>query len=329
MNVLKRLSVVLSGVALCWFAQANVAQAQQAKTINILVGFPPGGSTDMVARVLADKLRVELNEPVVVENKPGAGGRVASLALKNSAPDGHTYLIMPNASAILNHLLYPTDVLGYDLLRDMTPVAMLVSGPIGLAINTKVTGVDTAKGYIEWVRKSGQAGLYGTAGQGGQTHFTGLALGKAANIDMKVVPYRGNAPMLTDLLGGQIPAGVAVVADLLQHTQSGPVKLVGVFGDERSPLAPDVPTFKEQGINLETGDAWTGMWAPAQTPPAEIERMQTALKKVLAQPDTQSLLRGANLLTDYRPGSEVAKLIDKELAYWRPIIDESGFTPEK
>src|SRR5690606_36397810 len=135
MKLLKQLSLAVGAISLCLgAAHLTPVHAQPGNTINILVGFPPGGSTDMVARVLAEKLRTELNQTVVVENKPGAGGRVASLALKNSAADGHTYLIMPNASAVMNHLLYPTEVLGYDLLRDMTPVAMLVSGPIGLAI---------------------------------------------------------------------------------------------------------------------------------------------------------------------------------------------------
>ena len=319
------LKLLLTGIALCLGLQAH---AQNKPPIRLLVGFPPGGSTDMVARLLADRLRAQLDQTVVVENKPGAGGRVASLALKNSDADGLTYLIMPNASAVLNHLLYPTETLNYDLLTDMTPVAMVVSYPMGMAVSASL-GVNDARQYVEWVKKSGRPGLYGTAGQGGQTHFTGLQLGKAADIEMKVVPYRGNGPMLTDLLGGQIPAGIAVVGDFLQHVKDGKLRAIGVFGSKRSPLAPDVPTFKEQGFEVDTGDAWTGMWAPAGTPAAELQRMQAALKNVLAQADVRETLERSNMSADYRPAGELSGIVRRELDYWGPVIEESGFTPEK
>ena len=136
--------------------------------------------------------------------------------------------------------------------------------------------------------------------------------------------------MITDLLGGQMPAGIMTAGDILPHQRSGKVRIVAVFGAKRSALLPDVPTFKEQGIDIDTGDAWTGMWAPAKTPQAQIDRMQNALKQVLAQPEIRDMLTHKLALNpDFRPAEEMDKLQRKELAYWGPVIKDSGFTPEQ
>jgi tripartite-type tricarboxylate transporter receptor subunit TctC len=149
-------------------------------------------------------------------------------------------------------------------------------------------------------------------------------------VDLQVVPYRGNGPLVTDLLGGQVPAGVMTAGDILPHQKSGKVRVVAVFGAKRSPLLPDVPTFMEQGINVDTGDAWTGMWAPAKTPEAQLERMQKALKLALDLPEVRDMLSNkATLTPDFRPAEEMDKLQRKELAYWAPIIKATGFTPEQ
>lgn len=307
---------------------APLAQAQDKPPVKLIVGFAPGGSTDTVARVLADKLRGPLGQPVIVENKPGAGGRMAAEALKNSAPDGLTYMVAPNATGIFQHLLYPVSVLKYDLLTDLAPVAILTTHPLALAVNTK-TGVSNAREFVAWAKANPKDASFGSAGLGGHTHFTGLELGRAAGIELNVVPYRGNGPLTTDLLGGQVLSGIMTAGDIIQHQRSGQVKVIGVFGAKRSPLLPDVPTFIEQGINVDTGDAWTGMWAPAKTPKAELDRMQAALKQVLSQPDVRDLLTNkATLNPDFRPAAELDKTQRKELAYWGPIIKATGFKPE-
>jgi tripartite-type tricarboxylate transporter receptor subunit TctC len=297
--------------------------------VRILVGFAPGGSTDTVARVIADKLQGPLGRPVVVDNKPGAGGRLAAEALKNSAPDGATYMIAPNATPVFQALLYPVSVLKYDLLTDLAPVAMLVSYPLAMAVGAK-TGVTNAKEYVAWAKSNPNGGLFGSAGLGGHTHFTGLLFGKTAGVPMSVVPYKGNGPLASDLIGGQVPAGIMTAGDIVQHQKSGQVKVIGVFGSKRSPLMPDVPTFKEQGFDVDTGDAWTGMWAPAKTPKAELDRMQAAVKQVLAMPEVRDILiHKATLNPDFRPAAELDAIQRKELAYWGPVIKESGFKPEQ
>jgi len=324
MQLISNLKMAAAALALC----AGGTAVAQGGPISILVGFPPGGSTDLVARVMGEHIGPALNRSVVVENRPGAGGRVAAAALKNSKPDGSTYLVMPNASAVFNHLLYSKETLGYDVLTDMTPVAVFTSGPIGLAVNADL-GVDTVSEYVEWIRKNGGTGFFGSAGQGGQTHFSGLAFGKAAGVPMTVVPYRGNGPMVTDLIGGQVPAGVSVVVDLLPHIASGKLKLLAIFGDERSPLVPDVPTLREAGVDVVAGDAWTGMWARAGTPAAELQRMQAAVAQALAKPEVQETFRKASLVPGTLAGARMKAKLDSELEFWAPIIKESGFKPDQ
>lgn len=315
---------MLGAVAL----SASMTAAAQSNTISFLVGFPPGGSTDTIARVLADQVSKELNRTIVVENRPGAGGRVGATALINSKADGNTYLVMPNAVAIFNHLVYGPEKLGYDVVKDMEPVAVLTEGPIGLAVNANL-GVNNITEYVEWLRKSGQPGFFGSAGQGGQTHFSGLAFGNAAGVEMSVVPYRGNGPMLTDLIGGQVPAAVSVVGDLLPHVESGKVKLLAIFGEERSDLVPDVPTLKEAGVDVVAGAAWTGIWTKKGAPEAEVQKMEDAIRKVLQRPEVQEQFRRANLLTTDIPGDRMAGMLDQEMAFWKPVIERSGFTPEQ
>jgi tripartite-type tricarboxylate transporter receptor subunit TctC len=307
---------------------ASLTVHAQQDTIKLLVGFPPGGSTDTLARVLADKLGPVLKQSVIVENKPGAGGRIAAQVLKQSAPDGLTYMVAPNATPVFQSLLYPTSVLRFDVLQDFTPVGMVASYPLALAVSPQVPA-KTAAEYIQWLKAHPAKSTFGTAGAGGQTHFSGMQFGKAVGIDMHVVPYRGNGPLVSDLLGGQVPAGVLTAGDILPHQKAGRVKVLGVFGAKRSPLLPDVPTFVEQGINVETGDAWTGVWAPAKTPKAQLERMQRALKEVMALPEVKEQLQKLTFTPDFRPAEEMDALERKELAYWAPIIKASGFTPEQ
>jgi tripartite-type tricarboxylate transporter receptor subunit TctC len=215
------------------------------------------------------------------------------------------------------------------MLTDFAPVAMLVSYPLAMAVGTK-TGVNNPKEYVAWIKANPKQALFGSAGLGGHTHFTGLELGKAAGVPLTVVPYKGNGPLATDLIGGQVPAGIMTAGDIVQHQKSGQVKVIGVFGDKRSPLLPDVPTFIEQGIKIDAGDAWTAMWAPAKTPKADLDRMQAALKQVLAMPDVRDILvNKATLNPDFRPAAELDAIQRKELAHWGPIIKASGFTPDK
>jgi len=219
--------------------------------------------------------------------------------------------------------------LKYAMLKDFAPVAVVVSYPLALAVGQD-TGVKTAKDFVAWAKSHPQQASFGTAGAGGQTHFSGLQLGKAIGVKLQAIPYRGNGPLITDLLGGQVAAGVMTAGDILPHQSSGKARVVAVFGAQRSALLPDVPTFKEQGIDIDTGDGWTGMWAPAKTPQAQVDRMQNALRHVLGLPEVRDILANkATLNPDFQPADEMDKLLRKELAYWGPVIKASGFTPDQ
>jgi tripartite-type tricarboxylate transporter receptor subunit TctC len=324
MRIIRALKAVLPGLAL----GLSVAAHAQGEAIKLLVGFPPGGSTDTIARVLADKLAATLKHPVVVENKPGAGGRIAAQALKASAPDGLTYMVAPNATPVFQQLLYPTSVLRYDMLEDFVPVGVVATYPLALAVGAQ-TPVKNAPEYVQWLKANPKSASFGTAGAGGQTHFSGVQFGKAAGVDMQVVPYRGNGPLVTDLVGGQVPAGVMTASDVLPYQKAGKVRVLGVFGAKRSPLLPDVPTLLEQGIQVDTGDAWTGIWAPAKTPKPQLERMQRALEFAMGLPEVREQFQRLSLTPEFLSANQMDALQRKDLAYWGPIIKASGFKPEQ
>lgn len=297
--------------------------------IRIIVGFPPGGAADTVARLLADKLAPVLKQAVIVDSRPGVGGRLAAQAVKAAAPDGLTYMVAPNATFVFQHLTYPVSVLGYDMTRDFTAVARLNSYPLALVVNA-TTGANNVKDYLAWRRTSAGQPTFGTAGLGGDSHFNGLLLGQLAKVEMTVVPYRGNGPLLTDLLGGQIMAANLAAGDALQHRKSGKLNYVGVYTRRRSPLLPDVPTMAEQGYDTGADGGWMGMWGPAGLPPDKLARMQRALQFVLGLPEVKDLMATRYLQSaDYRPGSEVNQTLAAELAHWGPVIKASGFTPQQ
>ena len=303
------------------------AMAQDKPPIKLLVGFPPGGASDSLARLMAEKLRDQLKQNVIVENRPGVGGRIAAQAVKASSPTAQTYMIAPNATFVFQHLTYPVSVLGYDMNTDFTSVARLTSYPMAMVVNSSL-GVKNAKEYVNWLKANPSKNTFGTAGQGGDTHFNGLQFGKLAGIPMQVVPYRGNGPLVVDMLGAQILTGNMLAGDALQHVKSGKLNYIGVFAPQRSSLLPDVPTMTEQGFNTGGDDGWMGVWGPAKLPAAELERMQTAIKNVLASPEVKEILLSKFLqVSDYRSGADVDKTLQAELVHWGPIIKASGFTP--
>ena len=318
------LGAALLGMGLGIGAQAH---ADDKPIIKILVGFPPGGASDNLARLMADKLRDQLKQQVIVENRPGVGGRLAAQAIKAAPPNGQMYMVAPNATFVFQHLTYPVSTLGYDMNTDFTSVARLTSYPMAMVVNSSI-GVKNAKEYAAWIKANPEKANYGTAGQGGDTHFNGLQFAKIAGTPMQVVPYRGNAPLITDLLGGQILTGNMVAGEAIQHVKAGKLNYVGIYAKERSPLLPDVPTMAEQGFDTGGNNGWMGVWGPAKLPKAELERMQNAIQAVLATPEMKEFLLTKFLqVSDFKPGAEVDKDLQAELAQWGPVIKASGFKP--
>lgn len=325
----RRRTLLALGAGLALSLGAPLAQAQESSkaVIRILVGLPAGGGTDAIARYFAEQLRSELGQPVIVDNRPGVGGRLAADALAKAAPDGLTYMIAPNATPTFQTLVFGHQ-LKWDLWRDFAPVAGLVSYPIGLAAANNLK-IGNANEFVAWARANPTQASFGTAGLGGQTHFLGVQFGKVAGIDLQPTPYKGTPPMMNDLLGGHIPAGIALIESLAAQHRAATLKLLGVFTAKRSPLLPDVPTLAEQGYDVTLGDAWTAMWAPAKTPQAELDRMQQALGRILARPEVGEYLRTQlTVVPRYLNARAMAEEQRKELAAWAPIIKATGFKPE-
>ncbi len=318
----------LLGLGPALLAAPAFVRAQGDKPVlRILVGLPPGGGTDAIARAIVDRLPAELGQPVIVENRVGVGGRLAADALLGAAPDGLTWMIAPNATPTFQMLVFPGQV-RWDAVRDFTPVAQLASYPLGMAASL-ATGATDVRGFIDWVRRNPRTASFGTPGLGGQNHFLGVAFARAAGIELPVTPYKGTPPMVTDLLGGHVPSAISLLDGMLPLHRAGKLRLIGVFTEQRSALMPEIPTFAEQGVPVTSGEAWTGMWAPARTPAAEVVRMQRALQKVLATPALRELLQARlAVLPDYRDGAWMQERLRQELAHWEPIIRASGFKPE-
>lgn len=302
-------------------------QAQNKAPIRLLVGFPPGGATDAIARTVADKLPGVLGQPVIVDNKPGVGGRIAADLMLGAPTDGLTFMVAPNATPTFQMLVF-RDQIKWNSLRDFVPVASLASYPLGMGVANNL-GVNNVREFVEWARKNPGKASFGTPGTGGQNHFLGVQLARAAGIELQVAPYKGSPPMVTDLVGGHVPSAISLLDGMMAHHRAGKIKMIGVFTKERSPLMPDIPTFAEQGIDVTSGEGWTGMWAKAGTPAAEVQRMEKAIAQVLQMPDVREVLSQRLMVNPvFRNSAQMDALQRAELTHWEPIIKASGFKPD-
>jgi tripartite-type tricarboxylate transporter receptor subunit TctC len=241
--------------------------------------------------------------------------------------DGLTYMVAPNATPTFQMLVFK-DQIKWNSLKDFVPVASFASYPLGMGVAANL-GVNNAREFVEWVRKNPGKASYGTPGLGGQNAFLGVQFAKAAGIELPVTPYKGSPPMVTDLVGGHVPSAISLLDGMMAHHRSGKIKVIGVFTRERSPLMPDIPTFAEQGIDVTSGEGWTGMWAKAGTPAAEVQRMENAIQQVLAMPEVKEVMSQRLMVHPlFRNAGQMDQLQRAELAHWEPIIKSSGFKPE-
>ncbi|WP_310645061.1 Bug family tripartite tricarboxylate transporter substrate binding protein [Limnohabitans sp.] len=302
------------------------AAAQSAKPIKLLVGFPPGGGTDAVARTLAEKLKDELGTPVVVENKPGAGGQLAAQALKASPADGTVLFLSHDHTISILPLVVKNP--GYDSATDFVPVAGFATFVNAFA----VSGGTPAKSfteYVAWVKNQGAGkGAVGIPAPASTPEFLVKVVGEKFKLDLVAAPYRGSAPMMADMLGNQISAGVGSVPDFIENHKAGKVRVVAVLGAKRQAALPDVPTFTELGLGGLEDTPYYGIFAPAGTPKATIDHVGQALAKVLAMPDVHEHLTKMGLTVGYMNAQQLAQ---RERAYtqvWTKMIKASGFQPQ-
>lgn len=298
------------------------ASAQGDKTLRVLVGFPAGVSIDVVTRILTDKMKDELKRPVIVDNRPGAGGRLAAELLKSAAPDGNTVMITPIVVPVLAPMVFSK--LSYNPDMDFAPVGKVCDFSFALAVPANAP-VKTLKDYAEWLKANPQQANFGSPAAGSLPHFFGVMIGSALNVDMVHVPFNGGAALQSAVIGGHAPAGIDVVMEWQQNAKSGKVKVLATSGAQRSKIMPDVPTFKEQGFPDAVGQGWFAMYAPAKTQQAAIEEINKALNKALAIPEIRERFAALGLDAGGGSPTDLQKTMQEDAKRWAPIVKKSGF----
>ncbi|MET3515066.1 tripartite-type tricarboxylate transporter receptor subunit TctC [Pseudacidovorax sp. 1753] len=318
-----RLSLACAGLA---FACAAPAQVPMGKgPLRLVVGYPAGGSADVQARTLADKLAADLGVAVVVENRTGAGGQIAADYVRGTAPDGLTVLLANMHMMVMQPLTARS--VRYDPVKDFAAVGRIATFYEGLAVPAALPARDVRE-WLTLARTDPARGSYGVPAPGSVSQFIGFRLGSEAGVALTAVPYRGAAPLVQDLLGNQVAAGITPIADLVQYQQAGKIRVLAVNGAQRAAQLPDVPTLKELGQPHFDNLEWTGLFVPAATPAATVAQLHAALGKALAQADVKERL--AKLSSDANPSTPEAltRLIAEDLKRWGPVIKASGFSTE-
>ena len=302
-----------------------IAQAQPS-VIRLMVGFPAGGGTDAIARLLGEQLGPALGTTVIIENKAGAGGQIAAQALKTAPKDGSVLFLSHDHTISILPLVLKNP--GFEPQQDFIPVAGFASFANGLAVSAGTPATSYAQ-YLDWLRSQDRARLsVGVPAPASVPEFLVKALAKQAKLDLQPVPYRGSAPMLIDMLGNQIPAGVASVPDFIEYIKAGKVRMLAVLGKQRQALLPDVPTFEELGLTGFDALPYYGIFAPAGTPQPVTARYAAAIDKVLQQSQLRERLQGLGLTVEFMSSSTLA---ERERTYsqsWARLIQVNGLVPQ-
>ena len=302
-------------------AAAAPAQPYPSKPVHLIVPFPPGGPTDIVGRMVAQKLSEGLGQPVVVENRPGAGGTVGSIAAAKAAPDGYTLLYGSTSTLAIAPSLYRN--LAYDPRKAFAPISLVSSGPIIVAVNEKVPA-RTLKEFIELAKKQPGKLSYSSGGNGTPPHLAGELFKVIAGVDLLHVPYKGGGPAINDLAGGQVQAVFEGQVALMPHFQSGRARPLAITGAKRSPALPDVPTAAEAGLPKYDANFWSGVVAPAGIPAETIARLNGVLVKALATPEVRDTLGKQGLEPAGNSPQAFASHIAAEVEKWAEVVKTSG-----
>jgi tripartite-type tricarboxylate transporter receptor subunit TctC len=300
------------------------AQSWPQRSVRWLVPFPPGGSTDVAARALADKVSAGLGQQVVVENRGGGGGAVGAAEVARAQPDGYTVLFAANAVTIL-HLAVKN--LPYDTLRDFLAVTQATTQPNAFAIHPAVPA-NNIKELVAYAKANPGKLAYAHSGAGGGQHLTGELLKKLAGIDMLGVPYKGGGQVITDLIGGQVQVGIAGTTPLIPHHKAGRIKILAFTSLERFPPMPEIPTVAEAGYPGFESTQWLGLLVPRGTPSDAIKRLHEETVKALQLPDVRDRLLKAGLLPVGNSPEEFTRVIRSEIEQWSKLAKELGVEPQ-
>ena len=314
-------TLLAAGAALA----SPMSRASDEAPIHLLVGFPAGGGSDVIARLLAEKLQAELGRSVVVDNRPGAGGQIAAQQLKAARPDGSTvFLSHDHTISILPQVVKKP---GFAPAEDFVALGGFATFVNGLAVSAGTPAASLTE-YVAWVRAQGGKSAVGIPAPASTPEFLVRLIAKKYGLELTAIPYKGSAPMIADMLGNQIPAGIGSVQDFIDYQRAGKLRMIGVLGGKRQAAMPDVPTFGEMGFAGLEDTPFYGIWAPRGTPAAFIDRFSHALEKVVSLPEVRARLTDLGLTVGYMTPQQ---LDQRERAYtrvWARIISESGFQPQ-
>lgn len=309
-----------AGLLLAWSACASWGQSWPSKPIRMVVAFPPGGPTDIVSRVIAQRLSEQLGQQVIIDNKPGAGGNIAAELIVNAPADGHT-LFYNTSAVVIGPALYSK--VNYDTLKDFAPVALTASVPMVLAVNPNLPA-RSVKEFLDLARsKPGQLN-YSSSGTGTITHLASAMLSSQTGIQTQHVPYKGSAPGLVDLASGQTQFMIDTINTVLPYVRDGRLRGLAVSSMKRSSVLPELPTLHESGLSGFDASAWQGIMAPAATPNDIVQRLNTEVNKALAHPEVRAKLaaQGADVLGG--TSAEYAAHLRSELPRWAKAVKDSG-----
>ena len=319
---MKRFLLVLTAAAVPLLA---AAQAYPAKQIHVVVPFPPGGPTDVVGRVLGQSLGETFGQTVVVDNKVGAAGNIGVDQVAKAAPDGYTIGIVPAGNVAVNPTLFAN--LPYKA-ADLAPVTMLATVDNVLVVNAETVPARTMKELLDLAGKKPGALTYASPGAGSQAHLAGALLELSTGVQLLHVPYRGIAPAVNDLVGGQVSMMFAPLQTALPHIRSGKLRAIGIASQKRSPLLPDLPTIAEQGVAKFEAVSWYALMVPAGTPADIVDKLSAATMRFLALPDTRAKLAAQGMDAAGGSPQDLAATIRSETARWSEVVRKQNIKPE-
>jgi len=300
-----------------------IAQNWPDNTVTVVVPWPAGGPSDIAARPLAKGLTTELKQSFVIDNRGGGGGNIGTAAVTRAKPDGQTLLITSSAPIVINPSLYKK--MAFEPAKDLTPVTNLLRAPLVLVAHPSVPA-NNLKELIAYIQSKKGQFSYASSGNGTPQHMTGELFRGVTKLDMVHVPYKGSAPAISDLLGGHIPMMFDSTIAIMPHIKSGKVKPIAISGNKRSPLLPGVPTFAEAGFPAIESYAWYGLFVPANTPKAVVNKINIESQKIMKSPDFQRVLTDTG--TEYVGDTpeNFAKFVAAETQKWSKVVKDSGAT---
>ena len=303
---------------------ACTVQAQTGDSpLRIVTGFAPGGATDRVARIVGEKLQAKLGITVIVENKTGAGGRLAAQQVK-ATPAGQNVLMVANPAVMVVAPLVFKDN-GYDPERDFVPVSHVNDYDFAVSVASAVP-VRELSHLIAWLRANPDQANFGVPATGSLPHFVALMLAERAGVKAQVVGYRGSAPLVTDLIGGQVPVSIDTLETVLPQHEAGKVRILATAGARRATIAPAIPTFRESGLPL-VATGWNAFFAPAPMPAAAVQRYAAAITEVMKDPDTQRKFLASQMSPVVATQAQTAAMLKAYRAQWAPVVQKSGYQP--